>query len=835
MRTLPAIALLIGAVVCWLSAADVPAADAPRNNTALEQFGVREIIFAVRQADTDGHWYANFGYNVIDPNRKYYHNGGRLCRLNLETGEVKTLLDDPTGGVRDPQVHYDGRKILFSYRKGGQPYYHLYEINADGSGLRKLTGGPYDDFEPTYLPDGDIIFCSSRCNRWVPCYFTQVAVLYRCDGNGRNIRQLSANTEHENTPWVLPDGRIIYQRWEYVDRSQVGYHHLWTMNPDGTGQMVYFGNMHPSTVMIDAKPIPGTKKVVASFAPGHGRNEHAGVITIVDPSRGPDSPEMARPITRKGHYRDPYPLSEEVFLVAGQTEILVTDRRGKLRKIYDLPAEWRKGRMLVHEPRPLRPRPRERVIPSHVDLPQRTGRVVLEDVYEGRNMEGIRRGEIEKLLVLEVLPKPHNMFSGMEPLSYGGTFLLERVLGTVPVEPDGSASMELPALRALFFVALDKQGMAVKRMQSFLTVQPGERVSCVGCHEHRVRAPRSRKPLLALRRPPSKIQPIPNTPDVFDFPRDIQPILDKHCVACHDYEATKHGGPMAGGVILCGDRGPMFSHSYYMLTICAEFSDGRNLRKSNYPPRALGSSASPLMKKLDGKHYDVRLSVDQKKMIRLWIDSGAAYPGTYAALGTGMIGDYSNRRIDRRDLQWPSVKAARNVLQKRCSACHRGRLSLPDSPSDNRRLVPWAEGAMNDLARHTNQRNNPVFRFSRHALYNLSRPEKSLQLMAPLAKEAGGHGTCKATSDPKAAPATVFAGTDDPDYLVLLAAIRAAKDYLDTIKRFDMPGFRPDEHYVREMKRYGVLPEKLAVDDPIDVYRTDRAYWRLLWYRPVEK
>ena len=142
---------------------------------------------------------------------------------------------------------------------------------------------------------------------------------------------------------------------------------------------------------------------------------------------------------------------------------------------------------------------------------------------------------------------------------------------------------------------------------------------------------------------------------------------------------------------------------------------------------------------------------------------------------------------------------------------------------------------MNDLARQTSQRKNPVFRFSRHALYNLSRPEKSLQLMAPLAKEAGGHGACKATSDPQAPPATVFAGTDDPDYLVLLAAIRAAKDHLDTIKRFDMPGFRPDEHYVREMKRYGVLPEKLAVDDPIDVYRTDRAYWRLLWYRPVEK
>jgi len=813
------------------------AARAPVDFPALaDRCPVEEIVFAVRQADPDGHWYANFGYDIIRPDRKYYHDGGRLCRLNLKTGEVKTLIDDPTGGVRDPQLHYDGRKILFSYRKGGQPYYHLHEIDVDGTGMRRLTDGPYDDFEPAYLPDGGIVFCSSRCDRWVPCYFTQVAVLYRCDADGGNIRQLSANTEQENTPWVLPDGRILYQRWEYVDRSQIGYHHLWTMNPDGTGQMIYFGNQHPNTVMIDAKPIPNTDRVVASFAPGHGRNEHEGVITIVDPGKGPDAGEMARPVSRGGFFRDPYPLAQDLFLVAQECSILLMDRQGNRETVFELPAEWRVGRMKVHEPRPVRPRPRERTIAPRTDLAQATGRIVIENVHHGRNMAGVEPGDIKKLLVLEILPKPYNMFSGMEPLSYGGTFLLERVLGTVPVEPDGSAYVELPAMRPLFFVALDENDVAVKRMQSFLTLQPGETMSCVGCHEQRVETPRSGKSLSAVRRPPSRIAPIPDTPDVFDFPRDIQPILDRHCVGCHDYEVTSRGGPMAGGIILSGDRGPMFSHSFYTLTVSAQFSDGRNLRKSNYPPRSLGSAASPLLRKLDGSHFDAKLSEHERAMVRLWIDSGAAYPGTYAAMGTGTIGHYANG-LDRRDLQWPSIKAAQAVLGRRCGGCHQGPMSLPNSPSDNRGLVPWAEGAMNRLALPESQRNYPAFRFNRHLLYNLSRPEQSLQLLAPLAKEAGGFAICRAkdadvSKDGDIRP--VFATSEDPDYQTLRQALRDAKSHLDEIKRFDMPGFKPRAEYVREMQRYGILPDSHGVDDPIDVYAVDRAYWQSTWHKPPE-
>ena len=149
--------------------------------------------------------------------------------------------------MRDPQVHYDGGKILFSLRKAGEDYYHLHEIGVDGTGLRQLTSGAFDDYEATYLPDGGIAFVSTRCKRWVNCWMTQVGVIYRCDADGGNIQPLSANTEHDNTPWVMPDGRMLYTRWEYVDRSQVEFHHLWTMNPDGTGASVFYGNMHSWT------------------------------------------------------------------------------------------------------------------------------------------------------------------------------------------------------------------------------------------------------------------------------------------------------------------------------------------------------------------------------------------------------------------------------------------------------------------------------------------------------------------------------------------------------------------------------------------------------------
>jgi hypothetical protein len=785
--------------------------------------GLNDIIFAARRMnDTDGHWYANFGYYAHDPNRKAWREGTKLYRWTISTNKLTTLIDDPHGGVRDPQVDYTGQHILFSYRKGGTEQYHLFEINADGSGLRQLTDGIYDDIEPTYLPDGDIVFVSSRCKRWVNCWLTQVAVMHRCDANGQNIRAISSNNEQDNTPWPLPDGRLLYTRWEYVDRSQVDFHHLWAANPDGTAQMIWYGNLHPGIVMIDAKPIPGSDKIIASFSPGHGQREHAGQITLVDPKAGPDEASSARPISRGNQFCDPWAFSEDCFMAALGPTLVVMDAAGNQQEIFKLPAGDVAGGMHLHEPRPLMPRPRERIIPDRTNEEQATGRLILSDIYNGRNLGGVKRGEIKKLLVLETLPMPIHYTGGMDPLSYGGTFTLERIVGTVPVEADGSAYFELPALRSFFFVALDQNDLSVKRMQSFLTVQPGETTSCAGCHEQRTRTPLdavSSVTPLAVRRAPSTITPLKGVPDVIDFPRDIQPILDALCVNCHGYEKSPTGGPRAARLILTGDHGPMFSHSYYMLTIAGLFSDGRNQPRSNYAPRSLGSSASKLLTMLDGAHYGVKADTRQKTLLRLWIESGAAYPGTYAALGTGMIGGYAeNAEVDG-DWNWPETKAAADVIERRCARCHDqpARL-LPRSLSDERGVSFW-QPSMSD----------PRLSTSRHIVFNLSRPEKSILLLAPLAEPEGWGLCCDPQTRQKSA---VFAGIQDPDYQTLLALCQAGKNRLEQIKRFDMPGFKPRVDWVREMKRYGILPGEFRAEMPLDVYATEQAYWQSLWYRP---
>ena len=823
--------------------AKVPELPKPKPSRLLRAFlegpmaEVDEIVFAERVPGND-HWYANFGHYWCGreeyPAQRLpegwqpeaiFKPGGRLCRLNLRTGRLKVLLDDPEGGVRDPQVHYDGRKILFSYREGGQPYYHLYEIGADGTGLVQLTDGPFDDFEPTYLPDGGIMFCSSRCNRVVNCWRTPVATLYRCDADGAGVRVVSSNIEHDNTPWVLPDGRVLYMRWEYVDRNQLAFHHLWTTNPDGTGQMVYYGNQYPGTAamnaepgpvpgkhpgisMLDAKPIPGTNKVVASFSPSHGRPEHMGAVTIVDPAGGPDDQHAARPVSRAGQFfRDPYPLSEDCFLVASPQGILVMDGEGNTEVVH---ASSARGPLQCHEPRPLRPRPRERVISPRIDPARATGRLILEDIYKGRNMEGVQRGAVKKLLVLKQLPKPVNFSGGPWPLSVGGTFTLARVLGTVPVEPDGSASFEVPALRPLFFVALDESELSVKRMQSFVSVQPGETTGCVGCHEPRLRGPHAQFALAALDRPPSRIEPVADVPDVLDFPRDVQPILDRHCVECHRPDRYE------GRVDLTGDHTPLFSQSYWTIVQRALIADGRNEPYGNRGPRTIGSSASRLMTLVDGSHYDARPSEREKNTIRLWIETSATYPGTYAALGSGI----------------EPVAFPLEVMERRCASCHGSPPNTKPRIGTGSYFTFGGPGPplplVHELADLKQIRGTMgYFKFGRsrtpQSLCNLTRPEKSLIVRAPLSEAAGGLGLCRPG---------VFPGRDDPDYRAILGTIEAAAGRHREAKRFDMPGFRPNDHYLVQMRRFGMLPERLDPDQPIDGYAADRAYWETFWYRP---
>ena len=759
---------------------------------------VEHILFVIRIPGRD-HWYVTFG-NYSGPQEEPkqltwkeedgllwgYGDGSALVKQNIRTGEIEILMHDEKGTIRDPQLHYDGQKILMSYRPGGTHVFHLYELDIDGSNLRQITDGIYDDIEPTYCPDGTIIFCSARCKRFVNCWHTPVASLYRCDADGQNVRQLSSNNDHDNTPWLLPDGRVLYMRWEYVDRSQVDYHHLWTMNPDGTQQIVYYGNQHPGIVMLDAKPIPHTDKAAVSFSLGHGSPEHMGRLAIVSPKKGPDDQGSAKYVGN-GWFKDPYPFSEDCFLTANNDTIWIVNGEGRFEPLFLLPKALRDAKFAVHEPRPVGSRPREAIPGTRTDLSQSTGFVVLQDVHKGRSLQGLAPGTVKKLLVLKQLPKPINYSGGMEPLTINGSFTLAEILGTIPVAEDGSAFAELPALQSIFFVALDENDIAVKRMHSFVTLQPGETAACIGCHEERFEAPNMRTPVLqASRRSPSKPEPIPGVPPLIDYPRDVQPIWDKHCVSCHSPE--NYGGKLD----LTGDKTAMHSMSYVRLTLHGQWVvDNRNQPRSNFEPYKMGSGASTLLKYIEPEHYGVNLTQEEKNMIRLWIDTSATYPGTYTSLRSGVY--------------YPSINCV--PLIERCGECH------ASQETREGKVQPWAGWSFPQ--HHMTWGGTAV---------NISHPERSFLLRASLAKEAGGLGICSRI---------VFESKDDPVYQETLRSIQRAHQRLMEGKRFDMPGFRPNSDYIREMQKYGFVKKDLAPDELFDYYKAEREYFDSFFYDPA--
>ncbi|MCK5469749.1 MAG: hypothetical protein KAI99_14615, partial [Cyclobacteriaceae bacterium] len=377
--------------------------------------------------------------------------------------------------------------------------------------------------------------------------------------------------------------------------------------------------------------------------------------------------------------------------------------------------------------------------------------------------------------------KPINYTGGNEPLSYTGSFTMERIVGTVPVREDGSAHFKLPANRPYLFVALDENDRAVQKMKSFTSVAPGEVISCIGCHEKRSRAPENRGYLpLALADEavfPKKVEGIP---EVMDFPRDVQPILDKHCIKCHDAEKRE------GGILLTSDRGPVYSHSYFNLMAHFQVNDGLNHPYPLNKPGMVGDKYSPLIQKIEKGHGDVEMTENELRTLRYWINTGALYPGTYGALGTGMIGTMTNNKPDLSPIENEQWDKASSIIKNNCHKCH---TELMRNIGDEKNLTWWRSRVDVTSGNVEKERYKEAIRFSRHVIYNLTKPEKSTILMAPLSVEAGGYGLCT-----KKSGKPVFKSTKDKGYIAIFEAVKHTASHLNTIKRFDMEGFviRPD-------------------------------------------
>jgi DNA-binding beta-propeller fold protein YncE len=506
-------------------------------------------------------------------NERQFEPGAALCRLDLDGTQTRmhTFLEDSDGVIRDPDVSWDGRHVLFAWKRSDrEDDYHLYEMSVAAGSIRQLTQElGFADYEGVYLPNDDILFNSTRCVQTVDCWWTEVSNLYTCDRDGRYLRRLTFDQVHDNFPTVLPDGRIVYTRWEYQDRGQLFVQGLFQMNPDGTGQTEFYANnsWFP-TSLLHARGIPGTQKVVATFSGHHTRQ--VGKLGIVDPARGRQentgtqliAPIRDTPAERIDFYGQdgelfqyPYPLCESEFVAACAP--LGWSRSPALFKLYWVAADGRRELLAADpdisccQPVPLAARARPPARPNLVDYRMTSGTCYLQNVYAGPGLAGIARGTIKKLRVIALDYRaagmgwnynagPAGEALACTPVAIGnGSWDVKRVLGDATVYPDGSAFFTVPARTPVYFQALDARGYAVQTMRSWLTLQPGENAACAGCHETKNNTPAAGAgPSRVFEAGPQELLPFHGPPRGFSFAREIQPILDRHCTRCH-YNAQK--------------------------------------------------------------------------------------------------------------------------------------------------------------------------------------------------------------------------------------------------------------------------------------------------------
>jgi hypothetical protein len=615
------------------------------------------ILFVVRAQYRPDHHNTETMFVTGECNTSSFVGGGALKTIDFaREGTVTTRLETKDGLVRDPEVRFDGKRIVLSLRRNIQDDYKLYEMNTDGSGLTQLTfARGVADIDPFYLPDGDIAFSSTREPKYCMCNIHIMANLFRMKPDGANIEQIGKNTLFEGHGSLLPDGKILYDRWEYVDRNFGDAQGLWTVGPDGANHALYWGNNTPAPGgVIDGRAIPGTQRVICVLAACHDRPW--GALAILDrrlglEGRGPvvrTWPAVAvSRVTTEGNglwdatldmrvkYEDPYPLNARYFLCSRMTG------EGEQMGIYLLDVFG--NEILLHtegagcyDPLPLAPRPCPPIIPSRKSYREadKDGLCYVQDVYLGTHMQGVERGTVKFLRVVETGEKrfwtdPAWGGQGVErPAMNWHDFTNKRILGTVPVEEDGSASFLAPAGRFFYFQLLDGDGMMVQSMRSGMFVQPGEQIGCVGCHESRLAAPPATKSkaLKALLREPSRLTETAANSPFFNYIKEVQPIFDRSCVRCHDY--GKKGGEVLN---LAGDQDLTFNTSYNELWR-KQMTGGIGAGPAQIQQaRSWGSHVSKLVKTLREGHARRHLSKEDLARLITWVDLNAPYYPDYAS------------------------------------------------------------------------------------------------------------------------------------------------------------------------------------------------------------
>jgi len=582
-------------------------------------------------------------------------------------GQLTTLYKPPKGEfVGDVDLHWDGDRMMFSsIGKNGR--WQIFEIKADGTGLHQVNPGlepDVDNFDPCYLPDGRVIFSSTRTFHGVPCVGggSPVANLVLLDPKTGTERQLCFDQDQNWCPTVLNNGRVLYTRWEYSDTPHYFSRLLFHMNPDGTEQMEYaFSNSYWPNSTFYARPVPNHPTKIVAIISGHHGVARMGQLLVYDPAKGRhetqgavqlipsySKPEvgtitdgLANPAWPK--FLHPYPLSDKYILVSCKMNaqapwaLYLVDVFDNMLPILEVPG------YAILEPVPLRKSPKPPVIPDKVDTSKDYACVYLNDVYFGRGLKGVPRGTVKKLRLYEY-HYGYNGMGGHIHIGIDGPWDVHRILGTVPVYKDGSAFFKVPANTPIAVQPLDAEGRAVQVMRSWYTAMPGEFANCVGCHERQNTSPALRRTVAATS-PPTPIEPWRGPARGFSFLREVQPVLDKYCVGCHDGKPAPNGKPKPNFADT-GKGNRRFIKSYLALHPYVR----RPGPESDYhlqKPMEWHASTSELIQMLRKGHHGVKLDAEAWDRLYTWIDLNVPCHGTWTE-HRGNIEKIAARRLAMR-------------------------------------------------------------------------------------------------------------------------------------------------------------------------------------------
>ncbi len=614
--------------------------------------------------------------------------GGRLLVLDglSPEGALTQLMPQAPlhGSFWRPDLSFDAQTVLFCFKPHNEKSFHLYEINLDGTGLVQLTDGIYDDLDPVYLPDGEhIVFSTTRSHTYVRCMPpTNAYPLARCDRDGRNIYLLSRSNEPEYLASVMDDGRVLYTRWEYTDKPLWRAQSLWTMHPDGTQVNVFWGNQSVwPDLLKDARLIPNSHRVMFTGSAHH--NWFSGSVGIIDAYKGLNFPDGLTKVTadvewpESGNgpvdpvespnyhangkyeaYYSPYPLSEKDFIVSanrgGKFVLYLMDVDGNRELIYE-------GASNIFHALPVRPRPTPPVLEDQVAWPSyeerespRDGVIFSSNVYE--RAPAVLRGKAKYLRILNIEHKTYSYWHKRPYLSTGPVVSgvqsegVKRIVGTVPIEPDGSVSFNAPSGIPLHFQLLDENFRALQTMRSFTGVMPGERRGCLGCHERHSGTPMTGAPSAAMSSEPRDITPPPWEDDTVSFDRYVRPVLDTYCSTCHQ------GDGAAREVVDFTPRPGLlgFDEAYWLLT--GQPAWGAAYAMPEDPPPGFGIAGMIMVEGYDqrdpvayqtpapmtklsytsklieiassGNHHDVKVDPVSLRRLMVWVDAMCPYRGS---------------------------------------------------------------------------------------------------------------------------------------------------------------------------------------------------------------